>query len=73
MRLTLSAILSLLLVPSALAAPPQEAYETVKEEISDSAAKDAGPEETYFNGQAVPPMTDLSGETLKQDIRRGYW
>ena len=34
---------------------------------------DTIPKGTVFNGQEVPFMTDLSGETLKDDIAKGYW
>ncbi len=73
MRLTLSVLLPLLLLPTVLAPPPREAQGTIEEEFRDITVKDTEPQETFFNGQAVPPIIDLSGETLKQDIRRGYW
>lgn len=28
---------------------------------------------TMFNGQEVPPLIDLSGKTLEEDIADGYW
>jgi len=31
------------------------------------------PSGTTFNGQVVPPIVDLSGTTLKEDISVGYW
>jgi len=73
MRLTLSAFLPLLLLPTVLAPPPPEGPGTIEQEFRNLAVKDAEPQETFFNGQAVPHIIDLSGETLKQDIRRGYW
>ena len=30
-------------------------------------------EGTVFNGELVPPMRSLSGETLDDDIKNGYW
>lgn len=35
--------------------------------------EDAGAVPTTFNGQEVPPMTELNGSTMKEDISKGYW
>jgi len=29
--------------------------------------------DTIFNGQTVPPMKDLTGDTLDQDLSKGNW
>jgi protein disulfide-isomerase len=60
MRSLLYGLLSLATVASTFAA-----------EASDS--PDDGPPDTIFNGQTVPPMKDLSGETFDQDISKGNW
>lgn len=60
MRSLLYAFLSLATVTSTFAA-----------EASDSL--DDTPPDTIFNGQTVPPMRDLSGPTLDQDISKGNW
>lgn len=38
-----------------------------------SAEESAEGESTVFNGETVPPMRSLSGETLDRDIKDGYW
>ncbi|KAF2403474.1 thioredoxin-like protein [Trichodelitschia bisporula] len=55
----------------ALSAPQQApAKSTVA-----AAKSTADPEttSTFFNGKEVPPLPQLSGTTLDQDIKKGYW
>lgn len=40
---------------------------------TDVAETDTGPKSTKFNGIEVPPMRELSGETINEDIKQGYW
>jgi protein disulfide-isomerase len=36
-------------------------------------AEDTGPKPTKFNGIEVPPLKELSGTTINEDIKQGYW
>lgn len=38
-----------------------------------SEVDDGSTQPTIFNGQEVPPLPSLNGETLDQDIKTGYW
>lgn len=39
-----------------------------------SASTEVDPTEgTVFNGEKVPPMKDLRGDTFKEDIKNGWW
>lgn len=49
-------------IQTAAAARPTDA-------VTDGSADGA----TVFNGQEVPPMKELRGETLNEDISKGYW
>lgn len=49
-------------IQTAAAARPTDA-------ITDGSAEGT----TVFNGQEVPPMKQLSGEALDEDISKGYW
>ena len=60
MRPLLYALLSLATAASTFAAEPSDAI--------DEAVPD-----TIFNGQTVPPMKDLSGETIDQELSKGNW
>ena len=84
MRALLYSILSLATLRSVLAGSPVEetAISTsvasrIKTQTAATAkpsdSLDDAPPETIFNGQAVPPMKELSGVTLDEEISKGYW
>lgn len=53
--------------------------DTVKEAVLSVAAmtSETAAEPTFqptiFNGEEVPPMRELSGTTIKEEIKQGYW
>ncbi|KAG9841779.1 thioredoxin-like protein, partial [Aureobasidium melanogenum] len=57
--------------PASPAKDPEVKGETKKDPVTDGA--DSGPKGTVFNGVNVPPITELSGTTLDQDISKGTW
>ncbi|THV89081.1 thioredoxin-like protein [Aureobasidium pullulans] len=57
--------------PASPAKDPEVKGETIKDPVTDGA--DSGPKGTVFNGQSVPPIPELSGTTLDQDISKGTW
>ncbi|KAH0358323.1 thioredoxin-like protein, partial [Aureobasidium melanogenum] len=57
--------------PASPAKDPEVKGETKKDPVTDGA--DSGPKGTVFNGVNVPPITELSGTTLDQDIAKGTW
>lgn len=57
--------------PASPAKDPEVKSETNKDPVTDGA--DSGPKGTVFNGQSVPPIPELSGTTLDQDISKGTW
>lgn len=72
MRLRFSAILSLCLASSSLATPgliPKDANKGVTTPVLDEDVI----VNTIFNSKEVPPMIDISGTTMKEDISKGYW
>ena len=84
MRALLYSILSLATLRSVLAGSPVQAaaisapvagdikiQTAVAAKPSDSLNN--APPETIFNGQAVPPMKEISGVTLGEEISKGYW
>jgi len=84
MRVLLYSILSLATLRSVLAGSPVEAAATstsvasgikiqTAAAVKPSDSLDDAPPETIFNGQAVPPMKELSGVTLDEEISKGYW
>lgn len=67
----LSPLLALLPFAAPLLALPADTEKPVAgTELTDG---DVEPEGTIFNGELVPPMRMLSGETLDADIAKGYW
>jgi hypothetical protein len=36
-------------------------------------SENTGPKPTKFNGIEVPPLRELNGPTLDEDIKQGYW
>ena len=57
--------------PASPAKDPEVKGETKKDPVTDGA--DSGPKGTTFNGVNVPPIPELSGTTLDQDISKGTW
>lgn len=49
---------------------PVVAGKTDDPPVTDGGNSDKG---TIFNGHSVPPLTELSGETIDSDIAKGYW
>lgn len=43
---------------------------TTKDAVTEATSEAAG---TVFNGEKVPPITELQGHTLEADIKHGYW
>ena len=77
---TLSSLFALSLVSTTLAAPPKAAGKTDveggKSPLNDAGEKvtDGGSETgTTFNGQHVPPFTEIDGEKIDETIKDGYW
>lgn len=56
--------------PASPATDPVVAGDTDAAPVTDGGKSDAG---TTFNGHAVPPLTELSGESINDDISSGYW
>ena len=84
MRALLYSILSLATLRSVLAGSPVKAAAIstsvasgikiqTAAAVKPSDSLDDAPLETIFNGQAVPPMKELSGITLDEEISKGYW
>jgi protein disulfide-isomerase len=62
------------LVAPLLALPSDTEHNGTPASISDIATEEnAEGESTVFNGETVPPMRTLNGETLDEDIKNGYW
>jgi hypothetical protein len=55
------------LVSPLLAAPADAAAGTVIQDVDPVALP------TKFNGEEVPPLRELSGQTINEDIKQGYW
>jgi protein disulfide-isomerase len=63
----LSLLLPLLsLVSPLLAAPADTAAAAVED-------AEATPLPTKFNGEEVPPLRELSGQAISEEIKQGYW
>ncbi|KAI9821307.1 MAG: hypothetical protein M1827_004043 [Pycnora praestabilis] len=81
-----ASLLSLLLLSSAIAAPPPEAADTVSPTADTLTIQTSAPIDppiasldvdstpgTVFNGVQVPPFKELSGDNFDDDIKDGYW
>jgi protein disulfide-isomerase len=68
----ISWLLPLLSLASPILAIPKDAAPKPAA-ATDAADADTGPKSTKFNGQEVPPFRELSGETINEDIKQGYW
>lgn len=76
---TLANLLALSLVSTSLAAPPKDAkgraatpadaIDTTGEKVTDGGSETG----TTFNGQQVPPFTEIEGPKIDQTIKDGYW
>lgn len=55
------------LIPAMGLAAPTLAKSAVAE------VEDTGPKSTKFNNVEVPPMTQLTFETVDEDTKSGYW
>ncbi|KAI9718664.1 MAG: hypothetical protein M1828_006599 [Chrysothrix sp. TS-e1954] len=73
MRLRLAKVLPLFLATLALSAPQESPTETTDRDPRAAAVADDSPKDTVFNGQTVPPIPELDGTSLEQDIANGYW
>jgi hypothetical protein len=62
----LSYLLPLLTLVSPLLAAPADAKAV-------EADAEAPPKPIIFNGEEVPPLRELSGQTINEDIKQGYW
>jgi hypothetical protein len=56
--------------PASPANDPVVAGKTNDAPITDGGNSETG---TTFNGHRVPPLTELSGETIDPTISKGYW
>lgn len=56
--------------PASPATDPVVAGKTDDAPVTDGGNSAKG---TVFNGHRVPPLTELSGETIDKDIAKGYW
>jgi hypothetical protein len=59
------------LIPLLAAAFPIVA--SAENEQSVAIEESSEPKATIFNGQEVPPLMQMSGETLDAEIAKGYW
>ncbi|EON66034.1 hypothetical protein W97_05277 [Coniosporium apollinis CBS 100218] len=63
-----------LAVPQVEADPaPEKAAEIPVAPVAPAASPASTHAPTVFNGQTVPPMRELKGATLDEDISKGYW
>ncbi len=69
----LSAALLLLSAASTHVAAQDAKDATVPDVSKEAGADDDSPKPTTFNGMEVPPMRDLAGDTLNEEISKGYW
>jgi hypothetical protein len=70
----LSRLFGLLALASPLLATPVDPAAAENKAATTTAGGDTPDAKgTEFNGIEVPPMTELSGETLDADIKNGYW
>lgn len=53
-----------------LAPKPEEKPEAADSADTTDGGSDTG---TVFNGQKVPPMTEISGDKIDATIGKGYW
>lgn len=67
----LSHLLPLVSLISPLLAAPADAV--IKATSTKEAEAESTIKSTIFNGVEVPPLQELSGETLNKDIKQGYW
>lgn len=72
MRFFSPAVFSLCLASVVTAAPPSPRKDAGVE-TSESALENEVVPNTVFNSQEVPPIIDMSGVTMKEDISHGYW
>jgi hypothetical protein len=59
------------LIPLLAVASPILASAKNEESVSSEASSE--PKATVFNGQEVPPLMQMSGEKLNDEIAKGYW
>jgi hypothetical protein len=59
------------LIPLLAVALPILASSKIEESVSSDESSE--PKATVFNGQEVPPLMQMSGEKLDDEIAKGYW
>ena len=72
-KMRLSMLLGLLAFVSPLFAEPSGSAALVKRDSEKADDVAETPKTTLFNDKEVPPMIEISGETLADDIQTGYW